>query len=190
MESLTVVDRGGIQCTKYSLTVPPFVRYRTQRPLASSTIARKIRYSLLKFRGHTVFAKEQFCSKSNIIACFSYSKLYLCNTVEAFDSTTPSIDLSKLEEWLPEGVAPGQAGEFLIAWRKTSFDSESPACCITPQGLPEAAAGLRTGQAGLRADSLRIPVSDSGGVLSQRLLRLNADYCGCWPGCGGRTHRP
>src|ERR1700694_4048113 len=133
--------------------------------------------SLLKFCRHTVFARRHICSEANIIACFYYAKLYL--TVKAFDSTTPSIDLSKLEEWLPEGVAHGHVGGFLIAWRKTSFDSESPACCITPQGLPEAAAPLRTGQAGLRADSLRIPVSDSGGVLSQRLLRLNADYRGC-----------
>src|ERR1700732_474803 len=128
---------------------------------------------------YAVFAREQFCAEANIIACFCYTKLYLQNSVEAFDSTKSATDLSKLEEWLPEGAAHGHAEGLSIAWGKTSFDSESPACRIAPQGLPETAAGPRTGQASLRADSLRIPVSDSGGVLSQRQLRLDADYRGC-----------
>jgi hypothetical protein len=80
-----------------------------------------------------MFATEQFCSESNIIACFYYTKLYLENTVEAFDSTPSATDLSKLKEWLPEGVAHGHAERFLIASRKTSFDSESRACCTAPQ---------------------------------------------------------
>jgi hypothetical protein len=54
-----------------------------------------------------MFAREQFCSEANIIACFCYTKLYLQHTVEAFDSTTSATDPSKLEEWLREGVHTG-----------------------------------------------------------------------------------
>ena len=39
-----------------------------------------------------MFAREHSCSESNIIACFSYSKLYLRITVVAFDRTTSAID--------------------------------------------------------------------------------------------------
>src|ERR1700738_1660643 len=89
MERLTVVNHGGIQCTKYSAprSVPNTACLGEQHHTGICS-------SLLKFCRHTVFAREQFCSEANIIACFCYTKLYLQHTVRAFDRTTSAIHRS------------------------------------------------------------------------------------------------
>jgi hypothetical protein len=56
-------------------------------------------------RRDTVFARKQLCSQSNIIACFCYGKLYSQPLLKSSTRPRPRSTFSKLEEWLPEGVA-------------------------------------------------------------------------------------
>ena len=91
MESLTLVNHRYISVHEIQAMTLAL------RPTARSGAIVTSQFVCWNSENTAVFAREQFCSESNIIACFCYTKLYLENTVETFDSTTSATDLSTKE---------------------------------------------------------------------------------------------